>query len=452
MPSKDRSAVGPLYLLACLVLGGSAQGVWQNALLQLAGLAIIAWAASTSTEEPLPGPAKVLLLILAVAIVAIALQLIPLPPSVWNHGSREHVTDGFRILGRPIPALPSSLAPYDTLTTLLCVIPPLAMFCAMTRLRAYRPAWLAAALLSGTGAGILLGTLQLGGRADSPWYLYRQTNPGFAVGFFANANHMADLLVICLPFLAALAMAAQGRERQRRSAILSLGIGGALVILVGIALNGSLAGYALALPVLCGAAIIVLPRSNRMRLWLAALAALALVAAVAGLATSSIGGTRLGEEATTSVQSRQQIFATTGEAITDFMPFGSGLGSFLKVYRLHEHPDKVTDEYVIHAHNDYAELALELGIPGVVLVLAFFAWWTSALWAAWRRGTGTPFARAAAIASAAILVHSLVDYPLRTAAISACFAMCLALLAERSRLHERRDAGELRPARHLVFG
>jgi hypothetical protein len=37
--------------------------------------------------------------------------------------------------------------------------------------------------------------------------------------------------------------------------------------------------------------------------------------------------------------------------------------------------------------------------------------------------------RAAAIASAAILVHSLFDFPLRTAGISALFAVCLALLA-----------------------
>jgi hypothetical protein len=48
-----------------------------------------------------------------------------------------------------------------------------------------------------------------------------------------------------------------------------------------------------------------------------------------------------------------------------------------------------------------------------------------------RVADATPFARAASIASAAVLVHSSVDYPLRTGAISACFAMCLALLVER---------------------
>jgi O-antigen ligase len=132
------------------------------------------------------------------------------------------------------------------------------------------------------------------------------------------------------------------------------------------------------------------------------------------------------------------------------MPFGSGLGSFLRVYRLYESPDTVTTTYVIHAHNDYAELALELGLPGVILFLLFLAWWTTAVWSVWRNGGGGPFARAASIASSAILVHSLVDFPLRTAAISACFAMCLALLTDRQ-TPARKEADDLRPTRHLVI-
>ena len=150
------------------------------------------------------------------------------------------------------------------------------------------------------------------------------------------------------------------------------------------------------------------------------------------------------------MQSREAIFGTTGRAITDFMPWGSGLGSFLEVYRLYESPRTVTSEYVVHAHNDYAELALELGAAGVLLMAAFLAWWASAVASVWRRREGGPFAAAASIASAAILVHSLVDFPLRTAAISVCFAMCLALLSDR-RAPQRREADDLRPTRHIVI-
>jgi O-antigen ligase len=168
------------------------------------------------------------------------------------------------------------------------------------------------------------------------------------------------------------------------------------------------------------------------------------------LASSSAGGTKISHDASTSVQSREQILATTGRAIADYMPFGSGLGSFLRVYRTYESPDSVSSEYVIHAHNDYAELALELGLPGIILMLLFLAWWAVVVVRVWKDG-GAPFARAASIASAAILVHSLVDFPLRTAAISTCFAMCLALMSE-PRAPLRQEAGDLRPTRHVTVG
>ena len=84
-------------------------------------------------------------------------------------------------------------------------------------------------------------------------------------------------------------------------------------------------------------------------------------------------------------------------------------------------------------------------------MLAFLAWWVRAGFSVWRKDRGRPFVRAATIASGAILLHSLVDYPLRTAALSACFGMCLALMAGAARVRQRQDVADLRPTRHLVF-
>jgi len=449
VPSLVKSSVAPAYLLACLILGGSAQGIWQNTLLQLAGLGIIAWAAATG-DEPLPKSAQALMLILIAAFVVVVLQLIPLPASLWAHGLRMRIAEGYSLLGRPVPSLPLSLTPYASLSTLLAIIPPLAVFCAILRLGAFRASWLAAALLAGAVAGITLGALQVvAPGAASPWYLYHETNRGVAVGFFANANHMADLLVCGLPFIAALAAGGRSRNIQRYSALLIILAGAALLLVVGIALNGSLAGYTLAVPAIAASILIVAPAQRSVRLPVAIIAGLALVAAVAAMASTSIGSSRIGQEASGSVESRQEILKTTGRAIRDTMPFGSGLGSFVKVYPLYESADHVTPEYVVHAHNDYAELALELGLAGVLLIGVFLAWWTAAARAGWRTGGGGPYARAASIASAVILVHSVVDFPLRTAAISATFAMCLALLINR-RPAQRQDPADLRPARHLV--
>jgi len=447
--SAVKTAVAPAYLLACLLLGGSAQGIWQNMLLQLAGVAIIAWAAATG-DEPLPKAAQTLLLILVAGLIVIALQLIPLPASLWTTGLRARVGEGYAILGQAIPPLPISLTPYAGLNTLLGIVPALAVFCAVLRLGAFRASWLAAALLAGTVVGITLGALQVVAPGpNSPWYLYPQTNRGVAVGFFANANHMADLLVCALPFIAALASAGRSRNIQRYSALLVVLAAAALLIVVGIALNGSLAGYVLALPVIGASILIAAPPRRSLRTPVAILTGLALVAAVGAIASTSIGSSRIGQEASGSVQSREAILQTTAKAIADTMPFGSGLGSFVRVYPLYESADRVVPEYVIHAHNDYAELVLELGLLGIVLIGAFLAWWMAAARAGWRTGGGGPYARAASIATAVVLVHSLVDFPLRTAAVSATFAMCLALLIDR-RPSQRQDPADLRPTRHIV--
>lgn len=450
MPSPAKSAVAPLYLLSCLILGGSAQGIWQNMILQLAGLVIIAWAALAPSDETTPQAGRPLFLLAIAAIIVVLLQQIPLPPSLWRHGARAGLVQGYELLGRRSPSLPISLTPYESLSALLCIIPPLAMICAIVRLKAFRPSWLAAALLAGTAAGIILGALQVAGGPGSPWYPYAETNVGVGVGFFANANHMASLLVFALPFVAAVAAAGKTRNIQHYSALLTVLVALSLILIAGIALNGSLAGFVLAVPVFAASTLIVLPPSSRWRSWIALLAALSVLAAVGALATSAVGGRKIGQEATGSVQSREVILQTAGKAISDEMPFGSGLGSFLRVYRLYESPGSVTSEYVVHAHNDYAELALELGIPGIVLIMLFLAWWARAVWAVWLRAEGSPYTRAATVATAAVLVHSLVDFPLRTAAISACFAMCLALMADR-RLPPRRGETDLRPTRHVVF-
>jgi hypothetical protein len=80
MRSKLRPLVAPAYLLLCIILGGSVQGVWANFALQLIGLAILVWVA-VRPENLAPHDRLPLLLIL-LALLVVALQLIPLPPEV----------------------------------------------------------------------------------------------------------------------------------------------------------------------------------------------------------------------------------------------------------------------------------------------------------------------------------------------------------------------------------
>jgi len=450
MIDRLRPAVAPTYLFLCLLAGGSAQGVWANALLRLAAVGIIAWALIEQGEEPLSRPVRQLLMLIGLALALVTIQLIPLPISVWaSLPGRGPFLEGFRLLGIAPGTMPLSLAPFDSVATLLALLPPLGMLAAMIGLRSYSAGWLAAALIAGTVAGVLLGILQVtsANPLASPWYLYRQSNFGVATGFFANSNHMASLLLVCIPFIAALGATASERAKDARmkSGALALVGGGLVVVVLGLILNGSLAGYGLGLPVVLASLLMLFGAQTRLaRGGLVAIALVALVA-LALLWTSPVS-----RGAATSVSSRQAILVNSLGLVQEFGPVGSGLGTFEQVYRLSEDPAAVDRYYVNHAHNDYLELAIETGLPGVILMLLFLAWWGHSVWRMVKSPASDHFAMAGAIASAAILLHSAVDYPLRTAAMGAVFAMCLALIVQ-SRRRAQSDT-DLRPARHLVIG
>jgi len=377
----------------------------------------------------------------------------PLPASIWpSLGGRHALAEGYSVLGISVPSMSLSLAPYESFATMLTLLPPIALLCAIVELQAYRVSLLAIAVLGATFCGVLLGVLQVasGDPYTSPWYLFPETNWGLATGFFANANHMATLLVATLPFLAALVADSRGKGRQRYSAMLIIGSAAAIVILIGIALNRSLAGYMLALPVLAASALIVMPAGAPVRRAAALIAGLLLIGAVGALEASSIRPHGFTAETSVSVQSREEMSRTTFAATRDFLPFGSGIGTFRRVYDLYEDHNGIGTTYVVHAHNDYLELSLETGAPGLLLLILFLAWWVRAVWWIWRSPEARPYARAASITSAAILAHSLVDFPLRTAAISSLFAACLGLLVSH-RIAATSSATDLRPTRHLVI-
>jgi O-antigen ligase len=132
------------------------------------------------------------------------------------------------------------------------------------------------------------------------------------------------------------------------------------------------------------------------------------------------------------------------------MPVGSGIGTFQEIYPATEDATAVTRFYMNHVHGDYIELALETGVAGMLVILLFLLWWARRVVYIWIGDDPDHFARAATIASAAILAHSIVDYPLRTAAISALFAICCALMAEpRARVRQSQKPPPENQARHL---
>lgn len=450
MSSGARSAAAPLYLFACLALGATAQHVLQNMMLQILGLAILAWAAAAPSDGPISRSGKQLLLIAMLAVGLVALQNVPLPTSLWTDEVRARVADDARLLGRPPTTSPLSLTPYESVSSLLAIIPPLAMFCALLRLGRYRVNWLVAALLAGTGCAIFVRGLELFEAPGALWYSHVQANRAGVVHFFLPGDQISDLLLVA----AAFALAAVGGKRLRKGG--QFARVGALIVIIGLLIMGLVladrpVAYGLATPVVVASILATRQMGAPWRRVFLGLGVLSLIGSVAALSLSYVPAWANDRDSTTALQSRREIIDTTGSAISHFMPLGSGLGSFARVYPLFERADAVTARIVPHAYNDYAEIALELGLPGIALMVTFFVWWVAATRRAWSYDAGSIFARAASVATAAVLIHSAVDFPLRNSAIAVSFAMCLGLLAA-PRNSTLTEGADLRPTRHVVIG
>jgi O-antigen ligase len=449
-----RVALVPLYLLVCLLLGGASRaGLWANLTLQLLGLVLIFWSLVVERRTPTGTPGRQLTVLLILMLAVVAIQLIPLPPGTWTKfGGREEIAYGYQLIGQTLPWLPISLAPHRTLSSLLWLIPAVATLLGIVKLGGYKASWMAGAVTAVAILSVAVGAMQLAGGDQSPWYFYDDTNHGVGVGFFANANHQATLLLASIPFLTAIYLSATGKGHtaQRASGLLVILIGALMILVVGLFINGSLAGFGLAVPVVGASVLMLISRRRKIPAWATALIAAVALASIYVPFSAPLGNNLTTEAAKSSDFSRYTSFTRSLEATREFLPFGSGIGTFAAIYRRYEDPAAVERTWMNHVHSDFIEVALEAGAPALIVFAIFLLWWLSRTFRVWRAEKADYFARAATIASGAIMAHSAVDYPLRTAAIAAVFAACCALMAEpRPRNARIKTEAGADQARHL---
>ena len=448
--TRPKELILPAFLLACLIMGGSSQAIWGNAFLQLLGVAILGWSILTPDPQPLTIAGRRLLQIVAAAGLLLLVQAIPMPPAIWTAlPGRELQASGYSLLDMPLPWAPISFSPYNTMATALTLLPPLALLVGMLRLRAWNTGSMLAAVILGAAISIGLGVLQVSS-GDGAWYFYKRTNIGVAVGTFANGNHYATLLMAAIPLLATMATARwRSSSRQpERSLVLALAMAAAAVLAIGVLTNQSTAMLLIGPPVAAATVLLAmrLPR-HRINQGLAGIGLLL----IAGTAAVLVIGKELPALGTAaSIEKRSEYWSRSLEAVEDQPLTGWGVGSFQQVYRLYEPQIPADRWYVNHAHNDYLEIALEGGVAAIVLMLAFLWWWSLRARQIWL-SHGELEQKGALIASAAVLLHSVFDYPLRTAAIAALFAVCLALIAGARGTQRRGDVDYSEPARHATL-
>jgi O-antigen ligase len=429
-----KSMPATAFLLLAILLGGASgqgAGAIANGILQIVSLFVILYCLWKGREAALPAEAKPLVWIWLLFFLLIVLSLIPLPAALWQQlPGRETAVRGLSLVGLADQSLPHSLTFQRTLASMMWLLPPAAAFLLVLRAPDQGRKLLVGGILIAALLMVVLGVVQLlsGPMAFRP---YAITNPGRAVGMFANANHFATLLLCALPFSGYIAARGVRRgSKAKKASGFTLAVTTGLFLAIGVVSIGSLAGYGLLL-VTAAAAALIYRRAAVGALswtWIASVAALFLLflgLAFAGpLQEQAITG-KLSDQRT----SRKVMAAVTVEAIKDSFPAGTGLGSFPQVYRTYENQDSVGSELVNHTHNDYLEFVLELGLPGLLLILAFIFWWISRTIHVWGSSSkGGDLGRAGSVVVLVVLLHSMVDYPIRTSAMAVFVAMACALM------------------------
>lgn len=378
--------------------------------------------------------------LLAALLIILVAQFVPLPPTIWGAlpGRREFI-EMYAQSGVAAPWSSLALSQVDAARSALSVLPGVALCLAVPSLDTSERK---ALIFMVVGFALLnppLGMLQLLGGTSSPLYLYNVTNVGSAVGFFANRNHFASLLFCALPFVAA---SLASREEQAGVPLWIAGAVCAGVLFLGLSVSGSRTALILgAVAVIASLAYVARAQVGELMKRRYALAAvggfIALMIPLAlgvGLLTivERIEGQDLSEDG------RWTFAQVTLAAAKDFFPVGAGLGSFQQIYQLREPANTVISPIINHAHNDWLELALELGLPGLLGALAFVGWLGVKLYRhAGGHGVEERMARAGLVALVLLTIHSLWDYPLRTIALMALFGLSCGMtfrpIAERVR-------------------
>ena len=434
------------YLALVLIVGGaSAAGYAANLILQLLGAVLIGW----SLWQTPPRATGLRWFALALGLLALV-QFVPLPPALWTAlPGRAGVAGGFALAGAPLPWLTVSLAPWNSLASLSWWIPALAMLVAMRAPGSPASRDAMRAVVGVAIVSVVLAGLQ---QTTGTGYIYRITNYGLGTGFFANSNHQGSFLLASLALLSGLVAAERsGRRRRRRTGDI-LAAAAAAVLVAGVLASGSVACIGLLLPTGFACALIVWPSRRR---WtpLVLGGGLAITVAVLALVVFGPLTNDLTGDATLPGMGRRAYLLTGIKVVADFAPLGSGLGTFVDVYRLYENHNLIGTTYVNHAHDDLLELLIETGVLGLAAVAAFVAWYASRAWRLWSGKLAQPVAQAASVAIAIELLHSLVDYPLRTAAMSTVVALACVLLVrapDAPKASGRRQARQGESERELV--
>jgi O-antigen ligase len=369
----------------------------------------------------------------------IAFQLVPLPANVWlSLPGRAAFEPAATAAGLAQPWRPLSLTPERTLQSLVTLLFPFAALIGMATIGRERSRRLLPILIGAILLSAVLGILQLTAGEASPFHFYNITHRGSAVGLFANRNHQAALLAICIPILRVWTLL-PSQDSQYRRTRQWLAIAVCLFLVAMILVTGSRAGLVLGFLGFVAAWLVSPIGIQGARNW-APLAKLALVVVplLTAISVFALGRAtaiqRLLQDDTLESEARLELLPAMLDVVRTYFPVGTGFGAFDPAFRAIEPDNALSTQYLNHAHNEIVELAVTGGVPALLLLAAFLAWFArSSVWVFRGKAKGSTsrlVGRLGSVIVFILLVGSVVDYPLRTPLLAVIFTIACCWLAQ----------------------
>jgi len=425
-------AIALLAMLAALG-GASRYDEDQQMLVRLAAVAAIVaslWPLEIETLRR----RKRLLATIAAAYGLVLIQLIPVSPSLWAILPDHDVYARIAAASETVRWRPLSLTPDLTINTLGALLPATAATIAGLYCDSRSRTWLGWGVVAIALISALTGLIQLAPGGDA-LHFYRESSENAPVGLFANRNHQAALMACALPFVGALAglWLRQGGRQQV--------VAGATLVAVALLLFGSitagsrmgllLAAIGLGVGIWAYAATGQRLVPARRLHWAGVAAALIGATATTAAAAMQSGAVDRLMRTDPATETRAAIVGPLLHTARAFMPWGAGFGSFSDVYRRFEPDALLSTIYMNQAHNEPLQLAIEGGVPALVL-LGLFVWWWARSAIALVRTRESVTRRTLGIAAMGLtmilMASSLVDYPLRTPLLGALFAIAVVMM------------------------